>query len=330
MKAPVFTDSIGKYSLIAVPWDTKCEMIKWALDLHQANYIDRDVPFGFHIWETADTKNDSVPVLVNHKNEVFNTPTAILMYLYSQAFSGRVRLYSSLEALEEQEYLDKTLYPASRTLFLDAVLKSPELTKEYIFECHSLRKWRNLMQLFWPLVYWLYKLYFSISEKSVKEAWNTWDVCFDRIEKKLKPDAKFLIGDSITSADLSFASHVGMVFSLKQDEIEKYKVRRGGKYAINLLNSKPTSLGQKLDCNAEENNPDWGKTLAHLRITIVNIAMLTIIPTGLPFMIDMDWQGTVMLWAAAMFVGYNHFSSSIPETITKVKSIASLIASKKS
>jgi hypothetical protein len=252
------------------------------------------------------------------------------MYLYSQAFSGRVRLYSCLEALEEQEYFDKVLYPASRMIFLDIVMKNPSLTREYFFNSHSLRKWRNIMQLLWPVIYWIYKFYyFWISDMKVEDAWKKWDDCFERVENKLNSESEFLIGDSITSADLSFASHVGLVFALNDPNIDKYKSRKGGKYVLNLLISKPAHLGQKLDCNAYENNPDWGKTLAHLRVTIVNIVMLTIIPAGLPFMIDMDWQGTIMLWCAALFVACNHFSSSIPPTINKLRAILRLLASKK-
>jgi hypothetical protein len=51
------------------------EMIRWALDLHGADYVDKDVPFGLHLWETLESKPTpatNVPVLRNQKNEVKN------------------------------------------------------------------------------------------------------------------------------------------------------------------------------------------------------------------------------------------------------------------
>lgn len=133
-KPRLFSDSTGKYSLYTTPFDTCSEQARWSLDRHQADYVDIDLPWGLYWWETLNiTPNDlSIPLLVNQKAEKFSSVTQITMYLYAQAFSGKIRLYANAAALDEQEYFDATLVNACRVIYLDSILKNKDLTKKYI------------------------------------------------------------------------------------------------------------------------------------------------------------------------------------------------------
>jgi hypothetical protein len=238
---------------------------------------------------------------VNHKDEVFASPTEIIMYLYSQAFSGRVRLYATPKALEDQEYFDSILYPATRTVFLNEVLRSSSVSKRIFLEGHHLRKWNSLMQLLWPILYWFYKFWFGINTANVEKAWKTIDQSVARAEKSLEKSS-FLAGDRLSAADLSFASHLKSLLKLEstdpvfREKISKIEKGKAGKYVRTLLDERVDTTSKKLDMNASENNPEWGDNVAFLRTSLVNAMMLTIIPLGLPFLISMDWSTTLGYW----------------------------------
>jgi hypothetical protein len=279
-------------------------MVKWALDLHRSEYVDRDIPFGLHIWETLSLPHRPLLgalALVNHRNEVFATPTDIIMYLYSQAFSGRVRLYATPKALEDQEYFDHVLYPATRTVFLNEVFNSKDLRDKILLNGHHLRKWNSLMQLLWPLMYILYRFWFKVDASNVGKAWRTIFLAIDAVEKDLN-DSLFLAGDRLSAADLSFASHMKSILDLKspdptfQARIARIENSKVGHYVRKLLDERVVTTGTKLDRDVEENNPDWGDNVAYLRTSLVNSMMLTVIPLGLPFLISMDWSTTLGYW----------------------------------
>ncbi|KAI8924516.1 hypothetical protein BC831DRAFT_465385 [Entophlyctis helioformis] len=243
---PILGDSTGRYSLVTVPWDSHCEMVKWALDRHGANYEELDVPWGLHLWVTLgfskplpDEQQTRVPVLMNHKNEIFRTPTEILMYLYSQAWSGRIRLYSKVEALDLQEHFDGEFAAAAKTVFLHTLLSRRELANQYLRDQTHLNYWIVLSQFLWPVISWSMWLSYDLGKTGCMEAaWATVEAGFRRAEKELAthlPDgaaglsrinkdsgvaspSTFLTGPSITAADISFASHASLALFLNDDD----------------------------------------------------------------------------------------------------------------
>ncbi|KAL2918401.1 hypothetical protein HK105_201801 [Polyrhizophydium stewartii] len=240
---PIATDSIGQYKLYTVPWDSHCEMVRWVLDLHGANYEEFDMPWGLHLWGTLGTSDPmpkpqqtAVPVLVNQKNETFRTPTAIIMYMYSQAFSGRVRLYSKTEALDLQQELDGAFADAAKLVFLRTMLSSPTLAAKYLRDNVHLNTWRSVNEFLWPLLRITMWRYFGLgSRKRIHDSWQTINDTFRKIETLLasthastaghkslsalaaSPNA-FLTGTTLSAADISFASHAALVLFPNPDD----------------------------------------------------------------------------------------------------------------
>lgn len=316
------------------------------MDLHGADYIERDVPWGLHLWESlvaGPSPVNDVPILVNQKNEVFylnikafTNVTDILMYLYSQAFSGRVRLYSTMQALEKQQQFDDVFYKATRVIFLATVLESKELSKKYIIDANRLNTWKAVNEVFWPALRLAYKFWFKVNAKSVDQAWKLVYEQFDQVEEELKTSSsKFMLGETITAADISFASHAALVLfpnaadslgsglrlrlpllselsSETREKVEKLRETKAGKYAISLYkNGRGTSKAKYDDCYALENNPAWSHSVNHLRTNLGNLFFVTVIPILVPFLIEMDWSFRILWWV--IFGTVMYFTESMPE-----------------
>eukprot|EP00842_Homolaphlyctis_polyrhiza_P006913 jgi/Hompol1/810/HPOL_004514-RA len=265
---PVMTDSTGLYVLHTVPWDSSCEMARWALDKHGASYEEAEMPWGIHLWTILGLsepmpkqQQTSTPVLVNHKNEasVFRTPTDIIMYLFSQAFSGRIRLYSPASALDLQEEFDNKLAVAARTIYLHTMLSNPSLAKKYLADRIYLNQWRVLNQVLWPLLRRAMWYYYGLGKTDTLDAaWQTVASTFEQVEAiliethksktvnvpKIVADlSNFLTGKTLTAADISFASHAALVLFPHEDD--SYG---GGKIKLPLpsLSELPKQLSERV------------------------------------------------------------------------------------
>ena len=347
-KQQLFSDCNGKYILYSVPWDTKCEQVRWSLDRHNGSYTDVDLPFGLHLWETCelDAKSTNVPILVNEKNEVFDSVTKITMFLYSQAFSGRIRLYSSMEALQLQEDFDKGFAEATRLIYLSELWQSKKLTTQFLLEANHLRTWISINKVAWKYFRFGFYFYFKLGDKAaIASAWDKIHETFERVKeiKSRNLGNKFLIGTEISAADISFASHAALILlpdqklSMKlpsssdmskcfQEKSSALKESIAGKFAIDMYkNERKLKPFNKLSSKLPQNNPKWADS-AVLSVLVTNLMFQLLIPTVVPFMVGLDWGVTIVYWTALIIVAYlsGYFQNS-KVAFEKFKKIKALL-----
>ncbi|KAJ2999923.1 hypothetical protein HDV02_001442 [Globomyces sp. JEL0801] len=326
----LFSDSNGKYTLYSIPWYTECEQVKWG-----ANYRDIDLPFGLHLWETVEYCQTNVPVLVNEKQEVFSTTTDINMYMYSQAFSGKIRIYSNPESLGEQEYLDSILAPAVRRIYLTIMISDKELMAKYFFQSNWLNKWNVLNSITWPILEMIIKRKFQLDSKSIKESWQIIEKVCDHIDEKLQQnqaDGKsgYLYGKNLSAADISFASHISLLLFPNDDELKGYggqlgiqipkieeltipiqsnimelKSHESAKFAMRLYaEERGMKRAQKIDRDLKMNPQSWEhQSISYFRSTMVNICMQFIVATLFPTVLEVEWYFQLGIYLS-LFIFY--------------------------
>jgi hypothetical protein len=326
-----FSDATGNYILYSIPWDSSCEQVRWALDRHKANYVDIDLPWGIQLWETLTITGkskpclpslSSLPLLINQKAEKFDSVTQITMFLYAQAFSGNIRLYSSVKALEEQEFFDTSLRMAATTIYLDCILRDKKLARKYIIQANHLKTWQAINDASWKLMQWVYWIYFKLYDKNtIKVAWDQVHKAFDRVEKlkSENPDSDFLIGSSITAADISFASHAALLLLPQNSSLTLpssaemtqefhratalLKASVAGKWALKLYEKeRGPLLAKKMDNLASEFNPDWADRPSKLRANVFIQLMHILVAGSLPLLVEFDWSLTFLYWIAIIYV----------------------------
>lgn len=329
-KKQLFSDSTGKYILYSIPWDTRSEQARWSLDRHGSDYVDIDLPWGFSMWETLKLVPDElveIPLLTNQKGERFSTVTQITMYLYSQAFSGKIRLYSPPAALDEQEFFDGGLGNAAKIIYLDAILRNYDLTKKYIIQANHLKTWNAINDATWKLMQWVYWIHFSLYDsKTVKNAWKVVDAAFDRVDKLRAANEKsdYLVGDSITAADIAFASHASLLLlpqntSLVLPGLEEMTpqfkkaalgllARKAGQFAKVLYEKeRGPLLSKKIDSRDPSYSPDWADRPGKLRANVFIQLMHVLVAIAIPIVVEFDWVVTLIYWLSLFLVMLRYY-----------------------
>lgn len=238
------------------------------LDRHQALYIDQDLPWGLHLWKTArlSLSNTPLPLLINENLDIFPDITSISLKMYSQAFSGRVRLYQPEDALRLQTQFDTEFAPAVRRIMLAQIIASPQLSDRVFHSSLHLKVWREVSKFAWPLTYWAMRTYYRLGDtvESQKDDWTTIKKTFDLVDGLL--GGKYMLGDTFSAADISFSAHAALlllpplkhskmqmvlpelheVSELLQSRIVRLRDRPAGKYALRMLaEERGESLGVK-------------------------------------------------------------------------------------
>lgn len=254
----------------------------------------KSIPWGFHLWESLEYSDDqpggkqqvNVPIFISSRNEIMKElPEKILLYLYSKAFDT-LRIYPKEECLDLQLYFDDHLGPAGRVIFLDTVLSNSTLAYKYLIDTTHLNTWKTLMRLTFPIIKMALKFHYKINNiDTVADAWLKVAEVFEKVEKLLEKRRKkedYLVGDTFTAADLSFASHtIHILFpnesqdpyaekmyiktpsltELRSDvarRVQALRAHPAGQYAIRLHKKERKNSYRKEESKyVAENNPWW-------------------------------------------------------------------------
>ncbi|KAI8853021.1 hypothetical protein BC829DRAFT_383547 [Chytridium lagenaria] len=326
-----------KVILYTVPWDPYCEEIRWALDRHGMSYIEISYPWGLHLWKSlsfSDAKPHApqlkFPVLENDKQEVYKRDTTdIFMYMFAHSFHNRIRVYSIPEALELQQGFDKELGPAVIRIYVSTILSSPVLVEKYMLSNVHLNTWKAINRLLFPAIRWALYYVLDLKKSSVETAWKTVDKIFGEVERELEKDGgrKYIAGDTLTAADISFSSHATLVLfpneaedtfasslglklpSLKElpkdvsAAAKRLRSTKAGKHVLRMYRKervpkeRPEGFRSLLSKHSKENNPWWAKDGGEkLFINLYGCLFTYIVIWGLVII-------TAPLWALIMFVG---------------------------
>ncbi len=198
----------ARLRLITIPISHYCEKVRWALDLLKIPYIEeRHVP-AFHSSVTRKYGGSSVPVLVT-KSGNFTDSTDILHYLDTLSPESQ-RLYpKEPEMRREVEELEE---------LFDARLGADTRNWGYFYRSGDRktmrRAWCNStpvlerigFEIAFPLISAKVRQVYSITAESAASSLQGIKEIFEIVDRRLAGGKTYLVGDTISAADITFAA----------------------------------------------------------------------------------------------------------------------------
>lgn len=193
--------------LITIPISHYCDKARWALDRAGLAYDEEAHLQLLHYVATYRAGGGrTVPVLV-HPGGVLRESRDILRWT-DETRPSREPLYPAasrrdIESLEKQ--LDDELGPSGRLYMYWHMLPKMDVILKY--GSTGVPDWqRRGMRVFLPFVDAFIRRRLGVTEASVAEARTTFMRVFDSVADRLHGNGRFLVGDTFTAADLTFAS----------------------------------------------------------------------------------------------------------------------------
>ena len=197
------------YRLITIPPSHYCEKARWALDLAGVSYQEERHPPILH-WRAIRKAGGgrTAPVLVTDRG-VLSDSTDILEFLNSQ-HPGTWRPYPQEDDLraeveELEELFDTTLGPHTRRVAYFHLLQHRELLMGSVLAGVSGGE-RLFFRSLRPLMCWLLRRGMRITPTSTERSLERVRNVFATVSERLAEGRPFLVGDTFTAADLTFAA----------------------------------------------------------------------------------------------------------------------------
>jgi hypothetical protein len=235
-------------------------------------------------------------------------------------------MYANTDSVDLQEYLDQNLAPAARLIFLSTVLGSFKLSEKYILSTPHLNYWNTLQRIFWIPLWISLNFKYDLSQKSIDAAWDKVNECFQRVEEELKKQASksnsYLMGESISAADVSFAAHAELVLFPKSsdlwadslgiktprldeitdrktvEKVENLRKSVAGLFAIRMYKKeRGKSQAIRLSKHSHVNNPFWAKSDLFRKLAVFVLPTILTFILVLTFVLPWRIQGIVFCCA---------------------------------
>lgn len=189
--------------LITIAPSHYCDKVRWGMKILNYSYTEESFPPIFHMIGTKKYQSRSVPLLATD-DDIIKDSTDILKYIDKE----HNILYpedKKHEVEELEEIFDTKLGPHTRRFVYYHILNEPELI--YQDFCNTSHQFYDSMfQTFFPFFKILMKKSMSINAESAERSKNKILEVFSLVEEKLSDGRKYLTGNKITSADITFAS----------------------------------------------------------------------------------------------------------------------------
>lgn len=194
--------------LITIGISHYCEKVRWALDWLNIDYVEESHAPPFHRIYTRRYGGTTVPILVT-KDGIFTESTDILDYLNSIAFGDR-KLYPDDPRLREEvsefeELFDTKLAVATRCWGYFQALKNP-LIIPIVWGKQAPLLEKIGCAIAFPYTVNLVRKKYKISPEEATNSLQIIREIFESIERRLQTGREYLVGDSFSAADLTFAS----------------------------------------------------------------------------------------------------------------------------
>lgn len=194
--------------LITIGPSHYCDKVRWALDYLNIKYKEDPHPPLLHFSATYKYKTRTVPILITGDG-IFKDSTDILQYLNKNApensklYPKDNKLRKEVEELEE--LFDTKLGPHARRWAYYYLLEAPELVFEIFNEgAHPFEE--SMFETFFPVIKQLMKKGMNITARTTERSRNIIVEIFETVEKKLADGRNYLTGNTLTAADITFAS----------------------------------------------------------------------------------------------------------------------------
>ncbi len=197
------------YRLITIGPSHYCEKARWALDFYGAPYDEEPHPPLIHLmWSLPSGGGRTVPVLIDGDRAIGDS-CDILHFLDEQHGNG-CRLYPSEPKLrgevdELEELFGARLGPHTRRVAYFHLLPHRSLTLPAVSPGVG-RGQRVVFSLGFPFFRWLMRRGMNINPTSVERSLDYVRQVFGTVGDHLADGREFLVGETFTAADLSFAS----------------------------------------------------------------------------------------------------------------------------
>jgi glutathione S-transferase len=188
--------------LITIPISHYCEKARWALE--RAGLPYREEPHlqaihWAHVWRAG--RGRTAPVLVTG-DEVLTESADILRWVDARS---DLRLYPDPEAAALEAHFDDELGPHGRRWMYHRILARPDLVRAY--GATGVPRWeRAVLPPFLPLVKRVINRYLDVDDATAAESRERVRAVFDEVGERLGDGRRYLVGDSFTAADLTFAA----------------------------------------------------------------------------------------------------------------------------
>ncbi len=195
--------------LLTVPFSHFCEKARWALDYAGLPYREDAYVPGAHVPAVKKVKGKTLPILVTPEG-VLHDSTDILRFVDSKAPADR-KLYPSDPAARREvddweELFDTQLGPDSRLVAYHHLLPRPGLLVRLMGQTMTFGQ-RLLFRALLPLILqrFIRKMY-RINDATEEAALRRTREVLAKVGERLADGRRYLVGDRLTAADLTFAS----------------------------------------------------------------------------------------------------------------------------
>ncbi len=238
--------------LITINISHYCEKVRWALDYLNLEYIEEHHAPPFHRIYTKKYGGTTVPILVTDQQN-FCDSTEILEYLNTittedkKLYPDDIQLRSEVTKLEE--LFDSQLGVSTRCLGYYFALQKAWKTP---FVWAKGASWHEQIGciLLSPMTIKIIRESYQVNEAQKNLALQNIQNIFNIVDQRLAPDKKYLVGDKISAADISFAALAAPllrpknhpIYSSQSDEVfqemidivKDLRAATSGKFALNL------------------------------------------------------------------------------------------------
>lgn len=238
--------------LITISISHYVEKVKWALKRSGLEFEEESHIPGIHVpvtlWHTKGTHR-ATPVLID-SGEVIADSTAILRHLATKYNQGW--LYDQPQALELEERFDRNIGPHTRR-FIYQHLFDNDMSVAELFDQDVALAWQKaILPFIAPLIKQVMIRDMAISPRAAETSRRVFEGEFDFVAGRLADGRKYLCGDALTAADITFAALTAPVIlpdqygarlpklgdakpgSSIRNLVEKYRATPAGQFVLRL------------------------------------------------------------------------------------------------
>lgn len=244
--------------LVTIPFSHFCEKARWALDLTHTPYVEKRLLPPLHLFGTLPRGGRSTPLLVVDDGTRLPDSTDILRWLDDRSpgalYPRDPEARREVEAIEEE--LDQVVGPAVRRVVYHAIFSSDDDVLTPMFRIAS----RGFQKTAAPVIARVAKPFIrrglKIDAERAARSRAKLDASLDRIDARLADGRGFLVGDSLTAADLTLAALLAPMVQPPEHPIlgavntrgpameafrEEYRARPSGRHALAIYRTRPPS-----------------------------------------------------------------------------------------
>ncbi|MBK9263947.1 MAG: glutathione S-transferase family protein [Polyangiaceae bacterium] len=207
------TENMSEPVLVTITFSHYCEKVRWALDRTGIAYRESGHLPIFHALAVRRAGGwRSVPALVTNDG-VINDSTNILGWIDKRAPEGHLYGRSDAERREIErieDLCDEQLGPHTRRWAYFYLLPMRDLTLRMTRDSAP-KVEHAVMSVVFPVARKMMQRAMKITPKGAERSRQKIDEVFDEIAKLLADGRKFLVGDGLSAADITFASLAAVV-----------------------------------------------------------------------------------------------------------------------